>query len=256
VSERLGGTPLHLTLVATAAFYAYAWWRRVPRAESGFAAVLAALVLVAPTTRDLSGIMAPRPAPLVALALLQIGLGVRRRDSWRCLTGAACAIGAIVVLLGEDPHRGAIAFHLAILTALVLGAAFEDELGQVLRLTVVALLLAACVKMDSELFADGGAEPRWLQTLYPPAAALLLVGYARLLGYRFAALGAGLAVLGWLAALVWHGYESLRRLIAGLDLIAGGLVLLALAEVISLAKAGLLARWVFHKEQKVSSRLD
>ena len=45
-TARLGGTPLYLTLVASAAFYAYAWLRKAPHASSALTAVFLCLAFV------------------------------------------------------------------------------------------------------------------------------------------------------------------------------------------------------------------
>ena len=104
-SPRLGGTPLYLTLLASAGFYAYAALRRVPMAIEALTAALAALAVVGPGTLDLGGLVAPRPLPILAVAALQLGLGLRRRDAWRCLVGACClAVGAMI---GPDGDRRA-----------------------------------------------------------------------------------------------------------------------------------------------------
>jgi hypothetical protein len=51
-------------------------------------------------------------------------------------------------------------------------------------------------------------------------------------------------LLGWLAAAVRKGYAVLRLLVTGLDFLAVSLTLFALAIVVSLAKAGVLGRWL------------
>src|SRR5439155_932280 len=128
-----------LTLLAAAGFYAYATLRRVPRATEALTAALAALAVVGPGSLDLHELVPPRPWPILAVAALQLGLGLRRRDAGRCLVGAG-----------------------------------------------------------------------WL------------------------------VLAGWRDDMGWPGSCSLRQVIVGLDLIALGLALLAVAELISLAKGGLL----------------
>jgi len=255
-SIRLGGTPLYLTLFASANFYAYAWCRGVPRSSAALVAALAALALVAPATRDLDGLVAPRPWPLVAIAAVQLGLGARRRESWRCLLGAGCLCVAALVALGAHPDRALVVFHLVLAATLVLGAVFDDTLGRLLRHAAVALVLLACLAVLSRGSPGPGAVPDWIRAGYTPASAVLLAAYGRLLRYRAARVGAALALSGWLVALGWASYDSLRRVIVGLDFIATGLVLLGLAELISLAKSGLLPWRVVDKDRQVHSALD
>jgi hypothetical protein len=60
-------------------------------------------------------------------------------------------------------------------------------------------------------------------------------------GWRLVVGGAIAAV--WLAYLGWRVYRSLRLEVPGLDFILAGLTLLPVAVLISLGKAGILARW-------------
>ena len=68
-------------------FYVYAWLRRVPLADHALTVVLAGLVVVGPLTRDLDDLVAPRSWPIMAIAVLQLGLGIRRRDSFAAWSG-------------------------------------------------------------------------------------------------------------------------------------------------------------------------
>jgi hypothetical protein len=235
---RLGGTPFYLTLLAAAGFYAYAALRRVPLAIGGLTSVLAVLAVVGPGTRDLHGLVPTRPLPLLAIAALQLGLGIRRRDAWRCLVGAGGLI--VATTSGQVDLRGPFAFHLALSVVLIIGAAFDDALGRLLRTAGAWLVLLACLFVLSGRFDRPESVPLWVLTVYPPTMAALLAGYGRLLHHRVSRIAAALALMGWLAAIGWQTYGSLRRVILGLDFIATGLVMLALAELISVAKAGLL----------------
>jgi hypothetical protein len=256
LGDRLGGTPLYLTLVAAAGFYAYAWWRRVPLADTALAGAIAALTVVAPFTRHLGGLVAPRPVLLLAIAGLELALGLRRRNSARCLAGAACCCAAALAGLGPRPDCNHVVFHLAIAQALVLGARFDDRLGRLLRHAAVVLLLLACLGV---LAGRGGwselaSSP--MRAAYALTAAAVLAGYGQLLRHRAARIGALVASLGALVTLGAETYASLRRVVPGLDFIATGLFLLGLAELTSLAKAGLV-RWpVVQKRPSVPTSLD
>src|SRR5206468_10389229 len=114
-----------LTLLATAGFYAYAALRRVPLSIGAMTAALAALAVVGPATMDLHELIPPRRVPILAVAVLQLGLGLWRRDAWRCLFGAGCLIAAAMIgpgATGGMSHRGPVAFHLALIAVLVVGA--------------------------------------------------------------------------------------------------------------------------------------
>lgn len=91
-SARLGGSPLFLAVVV-AAFYLYAWVRRVPHAAEWPTVTLAALAFVTPGTVTLNNFGFARPALLLAPLLLQLGLAAWRRDFWRCLVVIGLAVG-------------------------------------------------------------------------------------------------------------------------------------------------------------------
>jgi hypothetical protein len=251
---RLGGTPLYLTVLAAAGFYAYATLRRAPGAVAALTASLAALAVVGPGTLDVHGLTPPRPIPVLVVAAMQLGLGLRRRDAWRCLAGAGCLVVAAMDAPWDAwalPHRGPIAFHLALVAVLGVGAAFEDAFGRALRTAGAMMALLACLVVLTGRFDRSASIPPWAIEAYPPMVVALIAGYGLLLGHRPSLAAAALGLCGCLAAVGWRGYSALRQAIAGLDYIALGLVLLALAELISLAKAGLLPRRIARDKGKV-----
>ncbi len=153
--DRLGGTPMYLTLLASVGFYAYATVRRVPLAFDALTAAVVALGFVAPQTLDLGELVPPRSLPILTAAVLQTAVGLRHRDAWRCLMGATgLAASAMIALpaIGAGSHQGPVAFHLILAAVLIVGAAFDDRLGHVLRAAGVAMaLLAALVVMSGAL---------------------------------------------------------------------------------------------------------
>src|SRR5262249_55213592 len=143
----LGGDPLYLTLLASTAFYVYAALRRAPGASEGLTAALAALAVVGPETLIHGQPTAPHPLPILAAAMLQLVLGVRHRQSWRCLLGAAGLALFVTLLLPATGNvhalRWFIAFHLALLAILIIGAIFDDAFARVLRISGAAVVLLA-----------------------------------------------------------------------------------------------------------------
>jgi hypothetical protein len=202
-AERLGGTPLYVTVLAAAAFYAYAALRRVPRSADALTATVALLAAVGPDTLTLEAAGPVRPLPLVAAALLQLGLGFRQRHAGRYLLGTATATA---------------------LVALFVGAPEALELGLVALLIGGARLATAPVEV------------------FPLVLAALLAGYGLMLGNRISQGSAAVLVLGWLASLSWLGYGWLRQLVAGLDYLALSLLVFVLAVLTSVVKSGVLAR--------------
>ncbi len=152
-TSRLGGSPLFLSCIVAAWFYIYAWMRRVSVAPECLTAVLLALTIIGPDTHKLRAAIEPQPVPLVAAVLLQMWLGLWRRDARR---------------------------------------------------------LVFCT----------------------------------------------LIVAGGLGSVVVHWYRSLREQIPGLDFLVLGLVLLPIAVIVSLGKAGILSRWVAAWKRRIPSSTE
>ena len=239
---KTGGTPLYVTLLASLAFYAYAWWRRVEMARTALAVVLLSLVCVGPATRDLSGLTSPRPLPLLCVGGLQLAVGCRRRSSWRCLMGSLFLVAAGFTTDGDGiptAYRAAATFHFLMFSVLLLGAVFDDALGRRLRTAGSALAVLGCLLV----MVLGGAPssmwmPIWVRWAYPLAMCLVLAAYGRLIGNQAAFYAAGLILASWVVGTGWQGYQSVQRLVTGFNYIALGMISLALAWLTSLAKAG------------------
>jgi hypothetical protein len=209
-------------------------------------AALAMLTVIGPGSLDLNGLTSPKAWPLLAIAVLQLGLGLRRHDAWRCLVGAVGLVLVVSIGLGDlegMPGRGPIAFHLILLAVLVLGAAFDDRFGRSLRTLGSLMALLACLAAASGQFERPERIPEWVMDGYPLMMAAVLAGYGFWLGHRPALAVAALVLLGALGMAGWQGYRDLRQVVLGLDQIALGLASFALAALISLAKSGALARW-------------
>jgi hypothetical protein len=242
----LGGTPLWVTLLAAAAFYGYAALRGVAPATAALTAAVTALAVVGPRTLDFDTLVSPQPAPLLAAAALQLGLGVWRRDSWHCLLGAVVLAPAAVWALAWPAELEALrlpaAFHVALAGALLVGAAFDDTLGAVLRVGGLVAVLLACLAVTFR-GAEGLAEaPPWAALTYPLVMAGALAVYGALLRQRPWLVAAALALVAWAAGAGWRGYLLLRQTVVGLDHMAIGLALFGLAVLISLGKAGVFSR--------------
>jgi hypothetical protein len=249
--SRLGGSPLWVTLLAAVAFYSYAALRRVPLSAEALTAAVTALAVVGPRTLDFDTLVAPQPAPLLAAAALQLGLGVWRRDSWHCLLGAAVLAPAAVWALAWPADLEALrlpaTFHVALAGALIVGAAFDDALGELVRIGGMVTVLLACLAVTFRGAEGMGEAPPWVALTYPLVMAAALAVYGALLRQRPWLVAAGLALVAWSAGAGWRGYLLLRQTVAGLDHMAAGLALFALAVLISLGKSGLFARRHSHR---------
>jgi hypothetical protein len=257
---RLGGSPLFLSLLMAVCFYAFATVRRVPMALGGLSLALLALAFVGPATLDLGGLVAPQPQPILALALLQLWLACRRRDSGRCLAGASCLIAAVAIGLegsGSAASLVLLVFHLSLAAILAIGALFDDPLGRLLRRAGAVLIGLACVFAvagDPRLSELAGVSPE-VGRAYPLILVAIAVGYGVLVGSRAYLVAASLGVGGWATLIGFRGYLYVRQFVAGLDRIAWGMAFFLLATLISLAKAGILRRWIERKPDEADRSL-
>jgi hypothetical protein len=248
---QLGCSPLFLALIAATSFYALALVRRVPEALGALTLSLLALTIVGPSTLNLDGLSlsSPRPQPLLALGVLQLWLGWGGRQSVRCLCGAVCLVAGLTLSLGKIDSvafEGLIAFHLGLAAILALGALFDDRLGRFLRLAGAVLLTGAsllAVPGDPWICKLAFFSPEFVR-VYPMILVVVATTYGFLFGSRAHLYAATLSVAGWVALVALRGYLQARLLVAGLDRIAWGMAFFLLATLISLAKAGLLRRWL------------
>jgi hypothetical protein len=228
--------------------------RRVPLAFDALTAALVGLGFVAQQTLDLGELVPPRVLPILTAAVLQTAIGLRHRDGWRCLIGAGGLAASAMIALpatGAGNHQGPIAFHLILATVMVIGAAFDDRLGRVLRAAGAAMALLASLVVLSGRFERTGAVPTWAMDVYPLAMAMAIAGYGFMLGHRTSRTAAGLILAAWLVAFGCRGYGSLRRVVTGLDYIAIGLVFFSLAVLTSMAKGGALPRRILDHKEKI-----
>ena len=91
-----------------------------------------------------------------------------------------------------------------------------------------------------ESFADVPPIVIHAYPLLPLAAA---AAYGWLVQGAIYYIAAGVGLSAWLLVAAQRAYIDLRRLVAGLDQIAWGLLCFLLAAFISLAKAGVWQRW-------------
>lgn len=239
--EWVGASPPYATLLASVGFYLYAALRRTPRAVEALSAALALLAIVNPDEVAPIRLLTPDAAPLLAIAALQLSLGSWRRESWHCLIGAAALALAVSVTLdphlGTSPLRGPLNFHLALATMLLVGAFFDDAFAHWLRLVGGLLVLLGCLAALFAIERYAGMVPAWWLWAYPLGMAGVLAGYGWLLRYWPVLPLAGLIIPLWLLRALWEGYRLLRKFIPGLDYMAVGLALLAVAILVSLGKS-------------------
>ena len=251
----LGGSPLYLAILCAAAFFAYAALRRVPLAAGMLSFAVASLAIVGPGTVTLAGLVEPRGWPLLLVGAFQAALALRRRNSGWWLVAAACLVAGSTFAAGgslSTTGRELLAFHLATAAAMAIGAAFNDDLGRLLRGAGAAMLLLAGAAATLGRPDSVAGVPPALIRAYPLMLAGIAAGYGLMIGHR-AYLAAAAAGLGcWLTVAGWGIYGLMRRHVAGLDHITLGLTSLALAMIISLMKAGALQRWLARRQGRLT----
>jgi hypothetical protein len=252
--SRLGCSPLFLALVAATLFHALALVRRVPGALVALTLSLLALVFVGPATLDINGVIVsqPQPQPLLALGVLELWLALRGRHSGHCLFGAGCLVAGLTISLGKTDSasfQGLLAFHLALVAILTIGAIFDDFLGRLLRRTgAVMLLLASLLAVPGDPWLCKLAfVSQEAVRVYPMILVVIATGYGLLFGSRAHLLAATWGMSGWVVLVGLRSFLQARQYIAGLDRIAWGMAFFLVAALTSLAKAGLLRRWLERK---------
>ena len=243
----IGADPVYCTIVASAAFYLYAALRRAPWAMEALAGAIAVLTFVGPNVLKAPDFTEPQPGPMMVAAITLIGLGVWRRGSWRCFVGSCgLALGvALIIPPGVDlsPYRVPIAFHILFAAMLLIGWAFDDDLGKALRFIGPSLALLACLALMLLPIRPPAGLPAWVLSFYPLAMAILLAAYGFLMWNPPIMIIAAVILLSWTGASGWHIYRMMRALIIGLDYLVLSFLVFALAILVSLAKSRVLSRW-------------
>jgi hypothetical protein len=237
-TQQLGADPFFLTILASTVFYFYAVCRRVPLAGEAMTAALALLAVVGPRSMDSGEFISPQPWAIILAALWQLGVGVWRRQSLRCLlagSGLLAVDTAMLINANVSPIlTGLIVFHLALSGILILGAFFDDALARALRMVGMSLMLVAGL---AAIFVEPPAFiPEWLTLAYPLVLTCILAGYARIIDSWPGLVLAALIPVSWFVFALVHGYLLLRQIVRGLDYLAISLALFAVAVLISLTK--------------------
>jgi len=239
------GSPAQWTVFLLAGFYLWAWFRRVRFAEAGLIGCMLLMTIVDHRTVSLATLTTPHIGPIWAIALMQIGFGAVYRCSHQWLAGCLLAIGLTAYQFSHTPlvdHFGYFPVHAAVIFTLVAGLIFRDRFARGLRASapvVVPLLAALAACTYHRVFPN---LPGWVHLQYIGLLTLCGLAYWRQIT-EVSHLAGSLtsAACGCVAAgRQCYGLLHDTMLEKGLHWIAWGLVFLAVAALISLAKAGLL----------------
>lgn len=255
------GSPVFLALMGLLVFYGYAWLRGLRRAETGFVAMLLLAVFVGPASfgvRTFEPSFADAQAwPLIALGLLEIGLGIHRRNSREVLVGAwslSLAVGLIVAETEMAGFKASITFHLLLVSVLVIATAFRDEFAK--RLQLVAAGGIATASMTAIL-----AGPRFglpVESVGGYVGGMTVLAFAYGLQFRswpFLAVGVLNCCGGLASAGIWT-VRGLRQLSVseGIKPLLWAMACFSVAVLISTLKGGmaerLQARWSQIRDDK------
>ena len=138
-------------------------------------------------------------------------------------------------------HPGPIAFHVALVAALGIGAVFNDMIGHFFRAVGAAMAVLGSLMVLTGTVERSPAIASWAFEVYPFIVCVIIAAYGFVLGHRTSLASAGLIVFVWLAGVGWRGYCSLRQFAAGIDYIAVGMLLFSLAVLTSMVKGGMLS---------------
>jgi hypothetical protein len=237
------GSPLWLAVWAGLIFCTYAWLRRVKDAAFGVTAFLMLMGMIGP--RDVAWTSLQLHAwPLWIVAVVLGVEGIRlRRARELFLTGAAAALAARFVWLPHAFWIAQIAVPLQLMSvwAVLLGMLFKDAWGSGLR-TVGLVGLVVSTLLGASWLAE--SSPGWTSWMLVGDLAVLTVGTI-LLSYAIRSrvyffVGVGMLIVSF-ARVLQMGVQELERTAQwkGAGFFVLGLVWLALAALISSAKAGL-----------------
>ncbi len=143
------GSPVFLTLVALAAFYAWVWIRGVAAGEVGCLGMLLLSSIVGPDAFVTSSWRVQpvelQASPLVVLAALELLLAFRRRSSREALIGWFALSLAIGVVLEGAAFKYVVVTHAMLVGFLVIAAIFNDKFARAMRRAGAVILGATFV---------------------------------------------------------------------------------------------------------------
>ncbi len=237
------GNPLLITIVGLAVYYAYAWLRAVPDAESMFVGMLICTIFVSDQGVGWPARLVPQTNGAIAFVMYCLIRSLWSRFSFPMALAILATLGLACWRYPGSwfvAHSGFLPLHLGIVATLGLGLVYRDSFGRFLRAMAPYLLPALaliCLLGSWWLFPH---VPWFWLAGYVAALWMLGVAYwAQQPRLRQALMVASLGVCFalTLAEAIWRQWGAEIEL-AGARWISWGLVCLALACIISLAKSG------------------
>ena len=235
------GSPLWLTLLATCAFYLFAWCRQIRTAEVGLVFALMAATVIGPRSVDLSSLAQPNAWPVAVLAAWQLVTAVRKRSRLHGVgTGLLCAIGFLIGTRGivPDDARFVVGAHIVLFTLLLTGSLTADRLGRLLQQIAAVGMAAAAI--GTVAFGIWSEETIVLRIIYIGCLTGIAAGYWFV--WRTPWWLESLAVNLAAASAIWcvWAHASLRAVVGPRAIVplTWGFVFFVMAAIISCIKGG------------------
>jgi hypothetical protein len=246
-SETLGGSPFFLSLVASMLFAAVAVLRGVPRARELLAFNLALLAVVGPRSADLHHLTAPRSLPLLASGLILGREALRLRSTGRGTIASFLLMFGMISAARElwpAADLRSIEIHLGVSALVLVGLVFQDELGRLIGRSGAVILAMLAVSAASGYPRALAAILLELSSSYPLLIAVACFALAYVERERIYLASSAVSATSWLASLSLGAYDRIRKVVAGIDQIAWGMLFFLIALSISLRKADLWRRGI------------
>jgi hypothetical protein len=242
-------SPVYLTTVALAIFYALTWIRGVRSAEMGFVVMMLILSFLQPRagahhalTLKWSGL---HTGPLAILAIVELTLGLTYRRAPAVLAGAAATLVLFYALL-ENSTAAAWSFpltlHVFLLITLLIAGTMNGEFGRFLRM-FGAFQLPATQLICLFWMSRQSIEEGWM-LIYACVLTAAVFVLARMLRDRlYLMIALGQCVMAAILSSVWTSYKvAVTSMPDGVKpVLLAGLSFLA-ALFISVLKSGLADR--------------
>ena len=245
------GSPVFLTLLGLLAFYSYAVLRGVRRAEMGLVACLLLAVAIEP---DSFGVREYRFSfeslqswPLLVIGVVELFIGGIQRRSQPALIGATSLSLAVGLLVGESASlvfKATLMYHLVVLSMVVIGLTFRDELAsRVRKASAAVLVLSVLVVVVTGLRHSVHGLPLVSYVVLMSAIAAVCWVIARERHFLIAAV---MNLSTGLCGAIVFGWRLLQQISIppGVRPLFWAVLCFSVGVLISALKGGLAARWM------------
>jgi hypothetical protein len=163
-------------------------------------------------------------------------------------------VGLLVAGAAEvhGPYATMTFFHLALIAAWLLGAAFDDAVAEVLRAIAAGMVTLFALPVVVGFSPYHGVGPWWLADVNLIVLVAALGGYGWALGNRVS-IGVAIGVaVAWTTGLGWRLYVATRRHSVGMDYLAASMLLFFMAVAVSVAKSSRFRDWLRDRRRSPS----